>query len=350
MTQTQASDAASGVQVARLTADGGPPQLPPISREDGALIATDGRIEPPLVKDPAWEPPRGSLDSVGLRPGSSGAVVVIDPPRAWEALCLRELWRHRELLYLLTLRDIKVRYKQTLLGPLWVLVQPLLTTGIFAAVFAVFMRGAAPSVPGVPYALSTFCGMAAWVLFANGLTRASASLINGQHLMTKVYFPRLILPLSAVLSGLIDFAVTLAVLAGMMALYGVAPTWRALWLPMYAAWAVGLSLALGLWLAALGAVYRDFAQVEGVLVRIGMYITPVAYTSASIAHVLPGWTRHVYALNPMAQVVEGFRFALFAAADSPGPMLAPAVLLTLLLGWGGLCVFHRMEGMVVDVV
>lgn len=276
--------------------------------------------------------------------------MAIEPPRGWGTLGLRELWRYRELLYLLTLRDVKIRYKQTLLGPLWVLVQPLLTTGIFAAVFAVFMRGAAPSVPGVPYAVSTFCGMAAWLLFANGLTRASGSLINGQHLMTKVYFPRLILPLSAVLSGLVDFAVTLAVLGCMMAGYGVAPTWRALWLPVYAVWAVALSLGLGLWLAALGAVYRDFGQVEGVLVRIGMYITPVAYTTASIAHVLPGWARHVYALNPMAQVVEGFRFALFPTADSPGAMLGPAAVLTLLLGWGGLCVFRRMEGMVVDVV
>lgn len=265
-------------------------------------------------------------------------------------LQLGELWRHRELVYLLTLRDVKVRYKQTLLGPLWVLVQPLLTTGIFAAVFAVFMRGAAPSVAGVPYAVSTFCGMVAWGLFANGLTRASASLINGQHLMTKVYFPRLILPLSAVLSGLVDFAVTLLVLGGMMALYGVWPSWRLVWLPLYAAWAVGLSLAIGLWLAALGAVYRDFGQVEGVLVRIGMYVTPVAYTTASIVHVLPGWAKHVYALNPMAQVVEGFRFALFAGADAPGPMLGPAVMLTVLLGWGGLWVFQRLEGMVVDVV
>lgn len=265
-------------------------------------------------------------------------------------LQLGELWRHRELVYLLTLRDVKVRYKQTLLGPLWVLVQPLLTTGIFAAVFAVFMRGAAPSVAGVPYAVSTFCGMVAWGLFANGLTRASASLINGQHLMTKVYFPRLILPLSAVLSGLVDFAVTLLVLGGMMALYGVWPSWRLVWLPLYAAWAVGLSLAIGLWLAALGAVYRDFGQVEGVLVRIGMYVTPVAYTSASLVHLLPVWAKHVYALNPMAQVVEGFRFALFAGADAPGPMLGPAVLLSVLLGWGGLWVFQRLEGMVVDVV
>ncbi len=314
------------------------------------MIATDGRIDSPLATEGVLAPPSGPTHFLDGWPAAGDGVVVIEPPRGLVSIGLRELWRHRELLYLLTLRDVKVRYKQTLLGPVWVLVQPLLTTGVFAAVFAVFMRGAAPSVPGVPYALSTFCGMAAWVLFANGLTRASASLINGQHLMTKVYFPRLILPLSAVLSGLVDFAVTLVVLGCMMALYGVVPSWRVAWLPLYAAWAVGLSLALGLWLAALGAVYRDFGQVEGVLVRIGMYATPVAYTTSSIAHVLPGWARQLYALNPMAQVVEGFRFALFGAADPPGAMLGPAMALTALLGWGGLWVFRRMEGMVVDVV
>ncbi len=314
------------------------------------MVATDGTIEASVATaSPACAPAgRGDVLDRGHPPW--GGVAVIEPHSGWGALDLGELWRHRELLYLLALRDVKVRYKQTLLGPLWVLVQPLLTTGIFAAVFAVFMRGAAPSVPGVPYAVSTFCGMAAWLLFANGLTRASASLINGQHLMTKVYFPRLVLPLSAVLSGLVDFAVTVLVLAGMMALYGVVPTWRVVWLPLYAAWAVALSLAIGLWLAALGAVYRDFGQVEGVLVRIGMYVTPVAYTTASIAHVLPGWARGLYELNPMAQVVEGFRFALFAQADPPGAMLGPAVLLTGLLGLGGVWVFRRMEGVVVDSV
>lgn len=315
------------------------------------MAATDGMTGTPVVASstaeafPAFQPHQ-SGDRALRRLG----MAIIEPPRGWGSLELGELWRHRELLYLLTLRDVKVRYKQTLLGPLWVLVQPLLTTGIFAAVFAVFMRGAAPSVPGVPYAVSTFCGMVAWMLFANGLTRASASLINGQHLMTKVYFPRLVLPLSAVLSGLMDFLVTAGVLAAMMALYGVVPTWRLVYLPLYAAWAVGLSLAAGLWLAALGAIYRDFAQVEGVLVRIGMYVTPVAYTTASIAHVLPGWVRNLYELNPMAQVVEGFRFALFSGAAPPGAMWGPAMLLSLLVGWGGLWVFRRMEGVVVDMV
>lgn len=315
------------------------------------MRATDGMTGAPVAtSSPAEALPGCEHAHASGRMYDLSGVAVIEPPGGWSSLQLGELWRHRELLYLLTLRDVKVRYKQTALGPVWVLVQPLLTTGIFAAVFTVFMRGAAPSVPGVPYAVSTFCGMAAWLLFANGLTRASASLVNGQHLMTKVYFPRLVLPISAVLSGLLDFAVTLLVLGGMMALYGVMPTGRVVWLPLYAAWAVGLSLALGLWLAVLGAVYRDFGQVEGILVRIGMYVTPVAYTTASIAHVLPGWARTLYELNPMAQVVEGFRFALFAEAEPPGAMLGPAVILTLLLGWGGLWVFRRMEGVVVDVV
>jgi lipopolysaccharide transport system permease protein len=281
---------------------------------------------------------------------AEGAVLVIEPPRGWQSVGLADLWRYRELLWLLTVRDVTVRYKQTLLGPVWVLVQPLLTTGIFAAVFAVFMRGEAPSVPGVPYPVSTFCGMAAWLLFANALSRSSASLINGQHLMTKVYFPRLILPLAAVLSGLVDFVVTLGVLAVMMACYGVAPGWPALALPLFVLWAVVASLAVGLWLAALSAVYRDFAQVEGVLIRIGMYLTPVAYTTASIAHVLPGWARTLYELNPMAQVVEGFRWSLFREAEPPGAMLGLSLVLTAALFFIGVHVFRRMEGIVVDVV
>jgi len=278
-------------------------------------------------------------------------VLVIRPTHGWRSLDLREIWRYRELMFFLTWRNIKVRYKQTVLGAFWAVFQPLMTTGVFVLLFGVLMgRGKEPTIPGVPYALSTFCAMLPWLLFANSLTRAGASLFAGQNLITKVYFPRLILPAAACFSGLVDFAITFVVLIVMMVWYGVVPTWAVLTLPLFILLAIIASLAVGLWLAILSTIYRDFRHLQPFIVRIGMYVSPVIYATAAIQSKLPDWALTLYGLNPMVGVIEGFRWALLGKVDPPGLILLPSVLMTVLLFVTALHFFRRMEGTVVDVV
>ncbi|HID75113.1 MAG TPA: ABC transporter permease [Planctomycetaceae bacterium] len=283
---------------------------------------------------------------------------MIEPGRGWQALELGELWRYRELLFFFVWRDIKVRYKQTELGVLWAVIEPLMTTGVFAVLFGLLLgRGNEPGVRGVPYAVSTFCAMLPWYLFAESTVRASDSLLEGRNMLTKVYFPRILLPLAAVLTGLVDFAIGLVALVVMMICFGVVPTGTVMALPVFILLAVAASLAVGLWLSALSAVYRDFRYVQPFLIRVGLFVSPVLFASSRLAErmqaAVPGWSdalTALYAVNPMVAVIEGFRWSLLGV-EWPGWLLvAPSLGMTVSLLVGGLYFFRRMEQTIADVI
>ena len=270
-------------------------------------------------------------------------VTVIEPSRGWVSLRLRALWRSRELLYFLIWRDVKVRYKQTLLGAAWAILQPLLTMVVFSIFFGKLAR--MPS-DGVPYPLFAYVALVPWTFFANGLILSSGSLVSNQTLLRKVYFPRLVIPISAVASGLIDFGIAFVVLLGLAARYGVTPTANILWLPVLVLLALVTALGVGLWFAALNVLYRDIQYVVPFLVQVWLYATPIVYPSSLV----PERWRTLYAINPMVGVVEGFRWTLLGTGTAPGPMIlvsATAALATLV---GGLFFFRRMEKSFSDVV
>lgn len=299
--------------------------------------------------------PAAALEAVAANDAapsvSDAPLIVIKPTKGWRALDLRELWRYRGLMYFFTLRDIKARYKQTILGAVWAILQPLMTTGVFAVLFGLLLgRGNEPTVPGIPYVVSTFCAMLPWTLFAQSLTRGGVSLVTAQGIITKVYFPRMILPLSAVLGGLVDFLLAFGVLAILMLYYGVVPSVAVLSLPLFLALAIAASLSISLWLAGLSAMYRDFQHVVPFVVRMGMWVSPVVYTTASVADKMPDWAVLLYSLNPMAGVIEGFRWALLGTADPPGLTLLLSATMTLLLLASAMFFFRRVEGNVIDVV
>lgn len=278
-------------------------------------------------------------------------VVVIESRRRWQGLDLGELWRYRDLLGTLIARDLKVRYKQTELGIAWVLVQPLATTGIFAVLFQFLLgQGQAPTVGQVPYFLSTFCAMLPWQLFAESLSRAGGSLVTSRELITKVYFPRLVVPLSSVLGALVDFAIAAVAMGGMMLIWRVQPSWAIVTLPAFVLLAILASLAVGLWLSALAGQYRDFLYVQPFLIQVGMFLSPVIYPTAFLRSHLPDWALLLYGLNPMAGVIEGFRWALLGTAEPPGLVLIPSVLMTALLLVAGIVYFRRTEATLVDVI
>jgi lipopolysaccharide transport system permease protein len=270
-------------------------------------------------------------------------VTVIEPSKGWVSLRLGALWRFRELLYFLIWRDVKVRYKQTLLGAAWAILQPLLTMIVFSIFFGKLAR--MPS-DGVPYPLFAYVALVPWTFFANGLTLSSNSLVSNQTLLRKVYFPRLVIPVSAVASGLLDFAIAFVVLLGLAARYGVTPTANMLWLPVLVLLALVTALGVGLWFAALNVLYRDIQYIVPFLVQVWLYATPIVYPSSLV----PERWRTLYAINPMVGVVEGFRWTLLGTGAAPGPMIlvsATAALATLI---GGLFFFRRMEKSFSDVV
>ena len=270
------------------------------------------------------------------------ADTLIAPARGLLALNLREVWVYHELLYFLAWRDVKVRYKQTALGAAWALLQPLFLMAIFTLLFG---RIAKVPVP-VPYPIFAFCGLLPWQLFAFGLTQSSNSLVHNQHLISKVYFPRLIVPFASVIAGLLDFAIAFALLLGMMAYYRVPPGHGVLFLPLFVLLAVMTSLTAGIWLSAVNVRYRDVQYTIGFLVQFWMLATPVGYPSSVVP---PRW-RWVLGLNPMAGVVEGFRWALLGRGDKPGIMLAVSVGVVLLLLIAGLHYFRRMERTFADIL
>jgi lipopolysaccharide transport system permease protein len=279
---------------------------------------------------------------------SPGAVpvpplVVVEPRRGWARLDLRELWEFRELLFFLTWRDVKVRYKQTVLGAAWAVLQPLMTMVVFSLFF-----GRLAGVPSddVPYPIFSYTALVPWTLFATGLTQASNSLVGSANLIRKIYFPRLLVPLATVLSSLVDFAIAFAVLLLMMLFYGFVPTANALWLPLLLALTLVTTLGVGLWLSALNVQFRDVRYTLPFLTQLWLFATPIAYPSS----LLPPQWRVLYGLNPMAGVVEGFRWALLGTGTAPGPMIAVSAVAALLLLASGALYFRRMERTFADIV
>ena len=277
-------------------------------------------------------------------PADAEDLVVIGPRPKWLPIDPIELWRYRELLWFLTLRDIQIRYKQTLLGALWALLQPLLTMVIFSVFFG--RLAGIPADEGIPYPLFTLCALLPWQLFAHAVGVASNSLAGSERLITKVYFPRLILPLASMLSSVIDFCVALALFLAISLYYGAVPPWRFVLLPVLIVFALAAAFSIGVWLAAWNVRYRDVRYVLPFLTQIWLLATPVAYSSS----IVPDEWRPLYNLNPMVGVVDGFRWALLDRAHVPDPTiwLSAAVVLVLLIG--GLYYFRWTESSFADVI
>jgi lipopolysaccharide transport system permease protein len=267
---------------------------------------------------------------------------VIEPPHGLITLKLRELWRYRELVYFLTWRDVLVRYKQAVLGVAWAVLQPVLTMIVFSVIFG---RLIGVKSGGVPYPIFSFAALLPWQLFAGAMQRAGTSLVASASLITKVYFPRLVIPLSSVLGGLVDFCISFLVLIALMGYYHIAPTWHVLWIPAFVLLTLVTSLAIGLWLSALNVLYRDVQYIIPFLIQLWMYLSPVVYPVSYIS----GKARIVYALNPMVGVIQGFRWALYGG-QAPGRLLAVSVVVILILFVSGLYYFRRMERVFADVV
>lgn len=275
-------------------------------------------------------------------------VTIIRPPRGWLSLNLRDLWLYRELVYFLTWRDIKVRYKQAVLGIGWAIIQPLLTMVVFTVIFNRFL-GVQPDqgIPQEYYPIFSFAALLPWQFFQGALQRASVSLVANSNLLTKVYFPRLIIPASAVTAGLVDFGFSFLVLIGLMVYFGVSFTLKLLWLPVFLLVALLTALAVGLWLSALNVQYRDVQHMVPFLLTIWMYISPVVYP-IDVISVAPVW-QVIYALNPMVGVIQGFRWALFGT-NPPGMMFAVSMTMVLVLLISGLYYFRRMERTFADLI
>lgn len=267
----------------------------------------------------------------------------IEPSRGWVSLKLGELVAYRELLYFLVWRDIKVRYKQTALGASWAVIQPFFTMVVFSVFFGTLAK--VPS-DGVPYPIFSFAALVPWTFFANALTQSSNSLVGSANLIKKVYFPRLTIPIASVVGGLVDFAIAFVMLLGMMVYYGMVPTAQVIWLPVFILLAVATSLGVGLWLSAMNVKYRDVKYIVPFLTQLWMFATPVAYPSSLLSE---PW-RTVYGLNPMAGVVEGFRWALLGSGQRPGAMMAVSAVAALLLLVSGAFYFRRMEKSFADIV
>lgn len=270
-------------------------------------------------------------------------VTIVRPSRRWPRLGLKEVWEYRDLLYFLVWRDIKVRYKQTALGAAWAVLQPVFATIVFSVVFGRLAR--VPS-DGVPYPVFAYVALLPWQLFASCLTESANSLVGSQNLIKKVYFPRVIIPLSTVLAGLVDFAVSFLVLLALLFHYHIGLTASLAVLPALLLFVVMAALSVGLWLSALNVEYRDVRYTLPFLSQIWMYATPVVYSSSLV----PARWRPLYGLNPMAGVVEGFRWAVLGRSGSLGAEVWVSAVVVVLLLMGGLVYFRRMESTFADVV
>ena len=284
---------------------------------------------------------------IGILTDSNGYYLKIEPEKGWVPLNLRELWEYRELLYFLTWRDIKVRYKQTVLGVAWAVLQPVLTMIVFSVFFN---KLAGITLDGdEPYAVSLYTAIVPWTFFATGLSMSANSLVTGANLLKKVYFPRLVMPLGTVLAGGVDFLIAFAVLILMMIGYGIAPTLNIIFLPLFILLALVTSLGVGLWLSAMNVQFRDVRYTIPFLVQIWFFITPIAYSSGEIENEL---YRILYGVNPMVGVVEGFRWALLGSDSAPAPdgMIFVSAVVALVILVSGLFYFKRMEKTFADVV
>lgn len=270
-------------------------------------------------------------------------VTYLKPAKGWLSIDFKELWRYRELIYFLTWRDIKVRYKQAVLGVAWAVLQPLLTMVIFTVIFGNLLG--TPSA-GIPYPLFSLTALLPWQLFASALQRSSVSLVGNANLLKKIYFPRLAIPLASIFAALVDFMISFVVLVGVMIYYQYWPSWNALWLPLLMLLALLTALAVGLWLSALNVQYRDIQQIVPFLVQVWMYASPIVYPIETIP---AGIWRWLYGLNPMVGVIQGFRWALIGGTP-PDLTLAISVAMVLILLVSGLYYFRRMEKTFADIV
>jgi lipopolysaccharide transport system permease protein len=282
------------------------------------------------IRDPKLD--LGSLPTFLIRPASN-----------WSSIGLKELWEYRELLYFLVWRDVKIRYKQTALGAAWAIIQPVMMMVVFSLFFGYLVK--VPS-DGIPYPLFAYCALLPWQLFAHALTESSNSLVANERLITKVYFPRLVVPIAAVLGGMVDFVIAFIILLMMMLYYGIVPTWAIATLPGFILLAIMTALGVGLWLSALNVQYRDVRYTISFLIQFWLFATPVAYPST----IVPERWRPLYGLNPMAGVVEGFRWALLGKSEPPGALLWVSVTVVIIILVGGLYYFRRMEQEFADVV
>ena len=279
-----------------------------------------------------------------VRDIDSTPTLVIGPARVWSSDELRELWSYRELLYLLVWRDVKVRYKQTVFGAGWAILQPLMTMVVFTVIFGGFAKIEAPG--GLPYPIFSFAALLPWGYFSQAITRSSASLVGSANLVSKVYFPRLIIPIAAAIAPAVDFAVASIVLLGMMAWYGIAPGWGALLLPAFLLLAFLTALSIGLWLTALNVKYRDVGHTIPFLVQIWMYASPVAYP----IDLVPEQWRLLYSLNPMVGVIEGFRWGLLGRTAPDFQIMGVSLAAVVVLLVGGVAYFRRTERVFADVI
>ncbi len=271
------------------------------------------------------------------------STILIEPTKGWVSLKLHELWEYRELLYFLVWRDVKVRYKQTVLGTAWAILQPLFSMVVFSLFFGKLAK--MPS-DGIPYPLFSFAALVPWSFFANGLSQASNSLVGSAHLITKVYFPRLSIPVSSVMSGMIDFVLSFIVLLGIMAYYGTFPTWNVIWLPFLLLLALVTALGVGMWFSALNVQFRDVRYVLPFFTQAWLFATPIVYPSSLLSE---PW-RTLYGINPMVGVVEGFRWALLGHRTAPGPMILVSSAMAVLILVGGAFYFRKMEKTFADLV
>ena len=280
-------------------------------------------------------------------PPAATQKVRLEPAKGWQPIRLAELWRYRELTWFLALRDIKVRYKQTLLGAAWAVIQPVMNTLVFTLFFNQLAGVQADS--GIPYPVFAFCAMLPWQLFETSMTQAGNSLVGSQNLITKVYFPRLTIPISSIVSALPDFLIGMVLLAILMAWYHIAPGWGIVLLPAFVLLGLVAALAVGLWLSALNVQYRDIRYAIPFLARLWFFATPIVYPASKVGEKLgPVWEA-VYAINPMVGVIEGFRWALLGDRP-PGAMTLVSAGATAVLLVGGLFYFRRMEQSFADVV
>jgi lipopolysaccharide transport system permease protein len=277
------------------------------------------------------------------KPGLSGPQIKIVPTKGWVSLKLGELFAYRELLYFLMMRDIKVRYRQTLLGGLWAILQPFLTMVIFSIIFG---RVAKMPSDGIPYPIFSYAALVPWTFFANGLTLASNSVVSSSNLVKKIYFPRLAIPIASILARTVDFAFSFAVLIVLMFYYGLTPTINIVWLPLLLLLAFVTSLGVSFWLSAMNVQYRDVKHTLPFLVQIWLFATPIVYPSSMLGE---GW-RIVYAVNPMVGVVEGFRWALLGLDTAPGPMIIVSSIMAVIVLISGAFYFRRMEKNFADII
>jgi lipopolysaccharide transport system permease protein len=304
-------------------------------------------LEGPVVARELLDAPRRSstpltdTDQASTRPNVEP--IVVKPSSGWRALNLADLWRYRELVYFLAARDVQVKYKQTALGAAWALLQPLLAMAVFTLFLGTLAR--VPS-DGLPYPLFAFLGLLPWTYFANATTTASTSLVTNSALIAKVYFPRLVVPLASVLSGLLDFAIGLVLLLLLVFVFGVELRPSLLWVPVLVVLTALTALSVSLWLSALDVHYRDVRSAIPFSIQVWMFATPVVYP----ASLIPEHFRVLYGLNPMAGIVEGFRWAVAGSGDPPGAMLGVSVLATSVVLITGLFYFRRTERTFADVV